>query len=170
MSLGSPEVRLWIQVLAIALLALAAWRVGGGPERALSGVLVALMAGDQAYHTALEGLPWVPAAPAAHLVLDLMALAAALAVALFANRIYPLWFAAFQLLALLAHLAREIASGVASLAYTIMYVGPSYFQIILLAGGLSLHRRRVRRHGPYRSWRNSSPPSPGRPPPSLPHG
>lgn len=160
MLLGSPDVRLWFQIVAIALLAVAAWRAGAAPERLLAGVLVGLMGLDQLYHLALEGFPFVPAPGVAHLLLDAAALGVALGVGLFANRIYPLWFAAFQLLALLAHLAREVASGVAQLAYMIMYIGPSYCQIILLAGGIWLHRRRVRRHGPYRSWRTFSPHSP----------
>ena len=90
MLFGSPEIRLWFQIVAIGLLAFAAWRIGGGPERVLAGVLVGLMAGDQLYHLLLEGLPFAPAAAGAHLLLDCAALAVALAVGLFANRIYPL--------------------------------------------------------------------------------
>ncbi|MCT2559192.1 hypothetical protein N0B51_09370 [Tsuneonella sp. YG55] len=156
----AAEARLWVQFGCIALVALAAWRVGGGPERALAATLLAMVLSDQVYHLAFEGLRFVPAAPAMHLAIDVSALLAALAVALLANRIYPLWFAAFQLIAVLAHVANDVAPGVASLAYRILYVGPSYFQIMLLAGGIWLHRRRVRRHGPYRPWRTSSSLSP----------
>lgn len=156
----TAEARLWIQIGCIALLALAAWRVGGGPERALAATLLAMAGSDQLYHLAFEGLRFVPAAPTIHLAIDLAALSATLVVALLANRIYPLWFAAFQLIAVFAHVANDVAPGVASLAYRILYVGPSYFQIILLAGGIWLHRRRTRRHGPYRSWRTSSSLSP----------
>ena len=89
MLFASPDVRLWLQIFAIGALAVAAWRIGGGPERALAGVLVGLMVGDQFYHLALEGMRFAPAAPTAHLLLDCAALAASLAVALTANRIYP---------------------------------------------------------------------------------
>lgn len=170
MLFGSPDVRLWFQLVAIGLVALAAWRVGGGPERMLAGVLVGLMVSSQFYHHVVEGLPFMPSRWAAYFVLDGAALAVAIAVALRANRIYPLWFAAFQLVAVLAHLAREIATGVAQLAYMIMYIGPSYCQIFLLAGGLLAHHRRVRRFGSYRSWRNFSPHSPETPRRSSPNG
>jgi hypothetical protein len=170
MLFGSPEVRLWFQIVAIGLLALAAWRVGDGPERILAGVLVGLMVLFPLYHLVLEGLPFMPPRWLAYLLLDSAALAVALAVALRANRIYPLWFAAFQLLAVLAHLARELATGVARLAYMMMYIGPSYCQILLLAGGIWFHRRRVARFGPYRAWRSSSPHSPATPRRSLPNG
>lgn len=161
MLLGLSEVRLWLQIVAIASLLLAAWRIGGGPERALAGMLAGMMATDLLYHAVFEGMRFMPDQAAVHMALDLTALGVAVFVALFANRIYPLWFAAFQLIAVLAHLARDVAPGVARLAYGIMYIGPSYFQILLLALGIWLHHRRERRFGPYRSWRSSSHPSPG---------
>jgi hypothetical protein len=170
MLLGLSEVRLWLQILAIASLLLAAWRIGGGPERALGGVLAGMMAIDLVYHGVFEGLSFAPPEWTFHFALDLTALAATVPVALLANRMYPLWFAAFQLIAVFAHLARDLAPGVAKLAYGIMYIGPSYFQILLLAGGIWLHHRRVRKYGPYRSWRNFSRPSPARMPDRWPNG
>jgi voltage-gated potassium channel Kch len=153
------DLRLWLQTAAFVLLALAAWRFGGGPERILAAVLVWFRLGDAANH-ALFAAADIARLNLGHVMIDVVALAVAVTVALFANRMYPLWFAAFQLLAVFAHLAREMAPGVAPLAYGIMYIGPSYFQIFLLAGGIWLHHRRVRRYGPYRSWRNFSPRSP----------
>lgn len=161
MDFASPDLRFWLQAALIAAVAIAAWRWGAGPERVLAGVLVWFSAGDALNH-AIFGI-WTDYATVdiGHVVIELVALAIALLVALFANRMYPLWFAAFQLIALLAHLARDLAEGIASLAYLMMYIGPSYFQIILLAGGIWLHRRRVLRHGRYRSWRSFSPLSRG---------
>lgn len=156
MILGLSEVRLWLQIAAIVALVIAAWRYGSDPERILAGTLAGMMVGDSGYHALLEGRGFMPSPEIIHLGIDLTALAIATAVALVANRFYPLWFAAFQLIALMAHFANEMAPGVARLAYGIMYIGPSYFQIILLAGGIWFHRRRVRRYGPYRSWRTSS--------------
>jgi hypothetical protein len=158
-SLANGDIRYWGQIAAIACLVLAAWRWGAGPERILAGVLVWFQAADAVNHAVAP-----PAAGftvfAGHFVIDAIAAIVAVGVAIQANRIYTLWFAAFQLLALFAQIARDLAAGVAQLAYEVLYIGPSYFQILLLAGGIWLHRRRVRRFGPYRSWRNSSPRSP----------
>lgn len=155
MDLSSPDTRYWIQAVAFGLLALAAWRWGGGPERILAGVLVWFSAGDALNHRLFEVEDHYMTVDTGHLVIDSVALAVALAVALRANRVYPLWFASFQLLALMAHLARDVAQSAAPIAYLVMYIGPSYCQIIILAAGIWAHRRRVLRHGPYRSWRTS---------------
>lgn len=98
--------------------------------------------------------------------IDAIALIVSVAIALSANRVYPLGFAAFQVLATTAHLAKDMAHGTAALAYVVLYVGPSYFQIIILAIGIWMHHRRVRRYGTYRDWRISSSPSQARKPPS----
>jgi hypothetical protein len=156
----TSDVRLWVQFCCIAALALAAWRWGGGPERVLAGLLLAMAVTDQAYHALLEGADGIFGPATAHVIIDLAALVVSLAVALSANRVYSLWFAALQMIAAAAHLTIVMPS-VATLAYRLLYVGPSYLQIMLLAGGLWLHRRRVRRHGSYRPWRSSSHLSPG---------
>ncbi|WP_257594505.1 hypothetical protein [Parerythrobacter lacustris] len=87
-------------------------------------------------------------------------------VALRANRMYTLWIAGFQIIALLAHFARELADQISPIAYVMMYVGPSYLQITTLGLGIWLHHQRVQRHGNYRSWRSSSPRSRAIPPTS----
>ena len=92
-------------------------------------------------------------------LIEVLVLAGLVAIALRANRMYTLWMAGFQLIALMAHFARGMADAISQIAYVIMYVGPSYLQIITLALGIWLHRKRVLRHGSYRSWRASSPPS-----------
>jgi len=154
------ETRFWLQAVIFGLLALAAWRWGRGPERTLAGVLVWFSVGDALNHRLFEVNTNYLTVDTGHLVIDIVALAVSLGVALFANRMYPLWFAAFQVLAVLAHLARDLTRDAAGIAYLVMYIGPSYFQIVILALGLWLHHRRERRYGPYRSWRSFSRPSP----------
>ena len=89
-------------------------------------------------------------------VIEIIVAAAMIAVALRANRIYTLWMAGFQIIAVFAHLARGLSDAVSPLAYLILTIGPSYFQIVILGFGIWFHHRRVKRHGSYRSWRTSS--------------
>jgi hypothetical protein len=158
-TLANGDIRFWGQIAAIACLVLAAWRWGAVPERILAGVLVWFQAADAVNHALAPFAGFTIFA--GHFVIDAAAAVVTVVVALQANRIYTLWFAAFQLLALFAQIARDLATGVAKLAYEVLYTGPSYFQILLLAGGIWLHHRRAARFGPYRSWRSSSHPSPG---------
>ena len=144
------------QTLGFVALALAAWRWGAGPERALAAILLWFRLADWTYHGILEGALDLTNIDLAHALIDAVACAAALAVALYANRVYPLCFAAVQILALFAHLARAMAVEILPTAYAIMFITPSYLQMLLLGAGIWAHWRRVRRYGPYRSWRLSS--------------
>ncbi|WP_095012866.1 hypothetical protein [Tsuneonella mangrovi] len=149
------EFRVWFQTATFALVALAAWRWGGGPERALAGILVWFKVADIFNHALFGGIA-VDRVQTGHLVIDIVGTLVAVPVALYANRIYPLWFAALQVIALMAHLAKDMVQQISLLAYSMMYVIPSYLQTFLLAGAIWAHYRRVRRYGPYPSWRSFS--------------
>ncbi len=164
------DIRYWLQIAVFVALALAALRWGAGPERALTGLLVGMSISDAANHALFEVGARFMTVDTGHVIIDLAALAVSLAVAISANRMYPLWFAAFQLIAVFAHIARELAHDTAALAYQILFIGPSYCQIIILALGIWLHRRRVRQYGPYRSWRTFLHRSQARTPTSWPNG
>lgn len=145
------------QHIASALLALAIWRRGAGPERWLIAVFIATMVAPF-YLFRLAGLGSIAFGPFAwiYVGLDLAAAAAFVAIALNANRNYPLWIAAFQCVALGAHAVRELVGSVSPLAYVILASGPSYCQLLLIFTGFVRHVRRERQFGPYREWRLSS--------------
>lgn len=153
-----------------ALLFLVALCRGAAPERLLATVLVAMLVVDQIYHLAVGGSIQWRQANLGHLAIDLAVLAAIFAVALHANRIYPLWIGASQIIAVLAHLYRLSLTEINRFAYDMMSVMPSYIQLTALTLGLSFHMSRRRRLGSYRSWRGSWSPTPAPPPPKPSRG
>ena len=145
-----------IQHVAVLLLAgYAFWR-GAGPEKATGAILLTMLAILWLFQALFpEGATYRQVYLGA-LAQDGFATAAFVVLALHANRIYPLWIAAAQVIALMMHLNREVSSMTEPLAYAIINRLPSYLQITAFALGLWAHRRRVRRFGTYRSWRTSS--------------
>jgi len=85
--------------------------------------------------------------------IDILAAASWVMIALYANRIYTLWIAGLQVLAVIAHLASAIAEPISSPAYAVMAITPSWMQLLLLAIGLVGHLVRKRQFGAYRDWR-----------------
>ena len=142
------------QHLTSFLLAAAIWRWGGAPERWMIGVFLATMIVPM-YIAHWLGLGAVELGPYASAVvmLDLVAAAMFVGIALNANRNYPLWIAGFQLVAVVAHLVKAMVDSVSPLAFAILVIGPSYWQLLLLIGGFVRHAERERRFGPYREWR-----------------
>ncbi len=142
------------QHLVSFLLAAATWRWGGAPERWLIGVFLATMV-VPIYVAQWLGLGAFELGPhaSAMVMLDLVAAAMFVGVALNANRNYPLWIAGFQLVAVGAHLVRSMVDSVSPLAVAILVIGPSYCQLLLMIGGFVRHAERQRRFGPYREWR-----------------
>jgi hypothetical protein len=147
------------QHIASVLLALAIWRWGASPERWLIGLFIATMVVPVHVFTAL-GMGNVAFGPFAWLWIgiDLFAAAAFIAIALRANRNYPLWVAGFQLVAIGAHAAHGLIDAVSPFAYVMLSTGPSYCQLALIFCGFVRHVRRTRRFGAYRDWRILRPP------------
>lgn len=149
-----------VNFVSVGLLAAAALRWGAGPERACAAALFIVTFGDPVYHLLVERGPVYGSVDIGHLLMDIGVAATFIGVALRANRVYPLWLAAFQLVSVLSHFAREVTETFPKLAYGLMTYGPYYLTILIAAGGLWRHARRMGRHGRYRSWRISSNPSP----------
>lgn len=146
------------QHIASVFLALAVWRWGGGPERWLTGIFVATMVVPVYLLKGVGmGVPTVGTHAWVYFVIDLVAMAGFAAVALNANRNYPLWVAGFQLVAVGAHMIKGMVNGVSLLALVILIVGPSYCQLLVLIAGFVSHIRRERRFGTYRDWRITRP-------------
>jgi len=129
-----------------------AWSRGGPPERIAAGIIVGWLLTDGAYHVVFGPSGFDEVDPV-HLVLDGAELVAILWLALRANRMWPLWAAAAQLICVSGHVAAFVEPGGMTRAYWAMTQLPQYIQLTALVCGALAHARRTRRVGPYRSWR-----------------
>lgn len=127
---------------------------GGGPERVASTVFVvgsivtALVANEAAarFRSIEIGI----------LAVDVAALAAFLAIALCAERLWPLWLTALQLIGTAAHLARVTDSAMIPWGYAFALAFWSYPMLLLIILGTWNHQKRLARTGVDRSWSSFS--------------
>ncbi|OYW44391.1 MAG: hypothetical protein B7Z08_05900 [Sphingomonadales bacterium 32-68-7] len=140
-----------ILTLVVSSGLLASWR-GGPPERLAAAIIVGWVLTDALYHV-LFGPSGFEEVDPVHLVLDGAELVAITWLALQANRMWPMWAAAAQLICVTGHLAAFVEPVAVRRAYWAMTQLPQYIQLTALLLGAFAHARRVRRFGPYRSWR-----------------
>tara|TARA_R110001606_G_scaffold215047_2_gene362932 strand:- start:6770 stop:7210 length:441 start_codon:yes stop_codon:yes gene_type:complete len=126
---------------------------GGGPERWVACVVIGMVALDPAVHlfTPLEYATLDPG----HLVIDLVAWTGLVAIALRANRFWPLWVVSLQTIALVSHATRLLDVTIQPKAYMIMQIGSSYPLLAALMIGTFFHQKRLKAAGIDRPWRNS---------------
>lgn len=127
---------------------------GGGPERAIAGVLTAMFAIDRVGHFLLAGHDRA-ALDHLHLALDLAGLAAMVGVALSARRYWPLWASSCQLISVFSHLGWALETGLPMQIYLVMSIAPSALISIALIVGVTEHRGRVRHRGNDPPWKDS---------------
>lgn len=125
---------------------------GGPPERLAAGIIVCWIITDALYHLVFGPSGFDRVDPV-HLVLDGGELVAIVWLALRANRIWPLWAAAAQLICVSGHLAVLVSPEGMRRAYWALTQLPQYIQLMALMLGVVAHARRLERIGPYRSWR-----------------
>ncbi len=144
-------------ILALALVFVAAFVAlarGGPPERLAAGIIVCWIIADVSYHVMFGPSGFEKVDPV-HLVLDGGELIAINWLALRANRMWPLWAAAAQLICVAGHVVLFIEPDGMRRAYWAMTQLPPYIQLTALILGAVAHARRYERIGPYRSWRFS---------------
>jgi len=131
----------------------ALWR-GGGPERVTAAVFVA---GVLASVTV--GLFRIPGdfatVPIRLLTIDVLGAILFAWIAIRANRLWTIPFAACQLLTALAHFARLADPGIIPKGYMFLTVIWSWPMVLLLAWGTYLYRERKRIGRPLPDWKPS---------------
>ena len=145
-----------IQVVLVLLLIVlgssAAYSRGGPPERFAAVLLAGLVLADTVYHL-LFGPSGFDRVDPWHVFLDVTVLGLVVWIALRANRVWPLFVAAAQLLSVTGHIAVLLEPDGMRRAYWAMTQLPQYIQLTALLAGAWAHARRERLIGPYRSWR-----------------
>lgn len=123
---------------------------GGAPERVVGGSLLA------AYGATLLAYSELPnrfeQVEIAVLLVDGVLLCALAAVALRADRAWPLFVAGLQLTTIGAHLIKFFDANMIPVTYAVMIAMWSYPMLIALAAGTWRHQRRLRVHGYDLAW------------------
>ncbi|OYW16572.1 MAG: hypothetical protein B7Z39_00925 [Novosphingobium sp. 12-64-8] len=143
---------LWLPRFVMLVTILFAARKGGEPERLVASILLATFGLDVVNHALFGDPAWFAVNPG-HLVIDGWAFITLLWVALRANRGWPLWVTASQVIVVLGHIAKLWDVDIVLRAYWAMTQVPFTFQLVVLLIGTYAHQQRALRIGQYHSWR-----------------
>ncbi|MEM7687769.1 MAG: hypothetical protein AAF291_02005 [Pseudomonadota bacterium] len=147
-----------IQDFLTCAICVAAFVWGAGPERAVILIWVVTFEILMVPYRAMWGASiQLQTIDVSFVVADLVAGILWVIVALNANRVYPLFIAALQILIVAAHMVRGVIEAISPAAYAVMFTAPGWLQLVIMAVGLSRHIQRERQYGPYRDWRSPSP-------------
>lgn len=86
------------------------------------------------------------------LAIDLIVLAGFVALAVTANRFWPLWLAAVHLVTIAVHLVKAFEADLLPSIYAFAVGKAAYPMLLLIVLGVSRHHSRVRRYGVDRDW------------------
>lgn len=143
-----------VPVLLFGLTAALSAVSGAFPERAGAIILVAWLSLERLYHL-FVGPGFFAGTLEVYIGLDLLAFVSFGALALTANRLWPLIATALQMIALLGHLAVQLGVPGEAKAYWAMTQLPPLLMAVAVITGTLLHARRARRIGRYPDWRRA---------------
>jgi hypothetical protein len=150
-------VNYYFLTLLVACTLYALW-AGGAPERIGASVYALSVAATFLIVPAPDHPPWLNLEVGAF-VIDAATFIAFIAIALRANRYWPLWVAAFLGIGVLGHVAKLMVPDTFWRAYAVVLTIWSYPILALMVIGALRHRQRLARAGADRSWVSSSDPS-----------
>lgn len=137
-------VRFLAQVVLIFSVFIAAWRIGGKPERYVATTYLIMLLASTA-DAVLGGSESAADYAGLHVfrfTLDCAALASVVAIALRYDRWWTLWVGSVQLIAVMVHLLRAATVQMPALVYVIMERWPVWIAVLFTALGTYLHHRR----------------------------
>jgi hypothetical protein len=136
-------------LLLATCLIYALWR-GGSPEK-IGAAMMAIGSVTTVIVLRVAGVS-ITSVEYGVLIIDSVFLVALAALAVRADRYWPLWVTALQLLTVAAHVAKLIEPNMIFQAYIFLMVIWSYPQILLIVLGTWRHQRRLRAGGWDRAW------------------
>jgi hypothetical protein len=139
----------WITLAAAGGYAL--WR-GGGPERT---VAILLVLATVATIVARPSGPLFSDVETGVLLVDAGLFLGLLAVAVRAERFWPLWMTALQGIAVAGHGAKAVNPHVIPFTYAVLLAFWAYPMMALLAAATWRHQQRLKKFGTDRSWTRS---------------
>ena len=145
--------RIFVFLLLLVTSCVYALYRGGGPERWVACIIIGMGALDPLVHL-VTPLEYATVDPG-HLFIDLLGWLCLFAVALRANRFWPLCVVSLQTIAIVAHTARLLDVTIHPKAYMIMQIASSYPLLVVLMVGTFYHQKRLKSIGTDKSWRNS---------------
>lgn len=140
------------QFLIILSLSFCALRFAKGPERLCVLVLIMMKLVDLAFHAAAGQSGVLPDLEVGHLLIDIAAAVAFVAIMLQANRLYPIWLSSIQLISVMGHFAQYLGKS-AQKPYAVMAIAPSYLLVVVIGLGILAEHRRQRQGQTCRAWR-----------------
>lgn len=135
---------------------------GGAPERVGAGIFAV----GCILTVVVASVPLIRfrAVEAGMLMVDIATFIAFVALALKANRFWPIWVSALLGVGVVGHLAKLLSPQVIPWAYQVALTIWSYPILLLVCFGTRAHQQRLKRTGADPSWTTSSPRSgPSRP-------
>lgn len=146
---GWPPLNMVVfNILLISCCAYALWR-GGPPEKI--AVIVLTLACFLTFGVASD-VGTFQSVETGIFVVDLLCLIGLLAVALWADRFWPLWVAALHLIGTAGHAAKFVDPNIVPRTYAFLLAVWAYPMIVLIIVGTWRHQQRMARFGTDRSW------------------
>jgi hypothetical protein len=143
-----------LNVVVYAILLVACWayalRRGGPPERIGASILA--VGSFLSAATASVSMIGYRSVETGILIVDLLCLVSFLALALRADRFWPLWVAALQIIGTAGHSVKFVDPDIIRRAYAFILVIWAYPMILLLVVGTRRHQQRLSRFGIDKSW------------------
>ncbi|TYC92884.1 hypothetical protein [Novosphingobium sp. BW1] len=148
------DLRVQLQTAMIFILFLATLRWGAVPEKLVAALLSATIVFHVGYHSLVGGEIVLAGVDLGHVVIDLALLVGLGAVALHANRVYPLWLTAAQLISVFSYAYRYLygEEDLGRGPYDVMATLPFYLCVLFAWVGFVRHVLRQRHHGDYPAW------------------
>ncbi|OYW48024.1 MAG: hypothetical protein B7Y36_08890 [Novosphingobium sp. 28-62-57] len=143
---------IWMYRFLFFAILLFALRKGEEPERLVAALMIAAGVLDVINHL-MFGDPTFFAVNPGHIVIDSWSLLAMLWIALRANRAWPMWVCAAQIIVVLSHVAKLTELSLVRYGYFAMAQLPLPIQTTALLLGTIAHSRRSERIGRYHAWR-----------------